>query len=172
MGDVTVRLVGATDRAWVRQLLVDTMAGPKLLRRGELIDAAGLDGFVAIYGGEPIGAALHDVRDGECELVFIASTVGGVGAARALLDAVVEHARREGCWRAWLVTTNHNVKALALYQRNGWDLRRLHRGAVTAGRHLKPQLPDAIDGIPLRHEIELELRLDDDRTVTRHGRLH
>ncbi|MDY7099752.1 MAG: GNAT family N-acetyltransferase [Actinomycetota bacterium] len=172
MGDQpAVRALGDADRPWVRDLLVDTMAGPTLLRRGELVDAGVLDGFVAELGGERVGAALVDVRDDECELVFLASAVEGAGVARALLDAVVDHARSAGCRRAWLVTTNHNVRALALYQRNGWDLRRLHRGAVTAARHLKPQLPESIDGIPLRHELELELVLDDDRTVTRHGRL-
>jgi len=38
----------------------------------------------------------------------------------------------------------------------------LHRDGVTAGRRLKPGIPElGLDGIPLRHELELELRLRD-----------
>ena len=79
----------------------------------------------------------------------------------ALLGAVEELARRRGCKRLWLVTTNDNTHALAFYQRRGFVLAALHRDAVTEARKtLKPSLPLVGEGgIPLRDELELEKRL-------------
>ena len=57
------------------------------------------------------------------------------------------------------ITTNDNTTALRFYQRNGFDLIRLDRYAVDRARRLKPAIPTHADGIPFRHELELELRL-------------
>ncbi len=77
-----------------------------------------------------------------------------------MLAAVVSQARRLGCRRIWLVTTNDNVRALRFYQRHGWDLVAVHRDAVTVARRIKPSIPlVGEDGIPIRHELELELVL-------------
>ena len=85
----------------------------------------------------------------------------GRGVGSALLGAVEELARRRGCKRLWLVTTNDNTHALAFYQRRGFVLAALHRDAVTEARKtLKPSLPLVGEGgIPLRDELELEKRL-------------
>jgi hypothetical protein len=59
----------------------------------------------------------------------------------------------------WLITTNDNTKALRFYQRLGFDLVRLDRDAVTeARRRLKPTIATHADGIPIRHELEMEWR--------------
>jgi hypothetical protein len=67
-------------------------------------------------------------------------------------------ARRQGCARLWVITTNDNVDALRFYQRRGFCLVEVHRGAVDRSRvTLKPEIPAAgACGIPLRDEIELE----------------
>ena len=70
-----------------------------------------------------------------------------------------DEARRHGARRLWLVTTNDNTHALRFYQRRGFDLVRLDRGAVDRARVLKPSIPLENDGIPMRHELELELLL-------------
>lgn len=48
------------------------------------------------------------------------------------------------------------MAAVRFYQRRGTDLVALHRDAVTLARTLKPSIPDEVDGIALRHELELE----------------
>ena len=60
----------------------------------------------------------------------------------------------------WLVTTNDNVRALAVYQRWGMDIFAFRRNAVTeARRRLKPSIPHHDDhGIPIAHELELLLQ--------------
>jgi Acetyltransferase (GNAT) family len=75
-----------------------------------------------------------------------------------LIEAAAQLARRQGCTRLWVITTNDNVDALRFYQRRGFCLVRVHRGAVDRSRAtLKPEIPAAgAYGIPLRDEIELE----------------
>jgi N-acetylglutamate synthase-like GNAT family acetyltransferase len=78
-----------------------------------------------------------------------------------LIEAVAAAARASGCRRVWLITTNDNLTALAFYQKRGFVLTALHPNAVAASRKLKPEIPlVAENGIPIRDELELELRLD------------
>lgn len=113
-----------------------------------------------MYDGERAGLATYGLEGGECEVITLNSLVPGRGVGRTLLEAVVTEARAAACWRVWLVTTNDNLPALRFYQRLGWDLAALHAGAVDEARRLKPEIPaTGLDGIPIRHELELELQL-------------
>jgi ribosomal protein S18 acetylase RimI-like enzyme len=121
---------------------------------------ADLPGFVATLDGRPAGLATYVMEDGSCELVTIDSLVEGRGVGTALVDAVAAAARRAGCTRLWLVTTNDNLEALRFYQRRGFVLTALHRDAVVESRRLKPQISErGAAGIPIRDELELELEL-------------
>ena len=82
------------------------------------------------------------------------------GAGTALIEAVEQLAARHGCARLWVITTNGNVDAPRFYQRRGFQLAAVHRGAVDDSRsRLKPEIPvTGAYGIPLRDEIELEKR--------------
>ena len=98
-------------------------------------------------------------ENGECELAFIGSLERHRGTGTALLNAL--RGEVADCARIWLVTTNDNLEALRFYQRRGFVLSGLRLGAVDdSRRRLKPQI-SAIGsfGIPLRDELELELRL-------------
>lgn len=123
-------------------------------------DAALLAGVIAEEDGQPLGVALYEIVDGECEVVVLASVVENRGSGTACLDAVAAIARAEGCGRLFLFTTNDNIRALRLYQRRGWDMVALHRNAMDEVRMAKPDEPLIGDNdIPLRHMIELELLL-------------
>jgi len=77
-----------------------------------------------------------------------------------LINAVVEQARGRKCRRVWLVTTNDNLHALAFYQKRGFELVAVHRGAVNESRKIKPVISlIGMHNIPLRDEIELEMIL-------------
>ena len=92
--------------------------------------------------------------------ITLDSTTGNRGVGTALLGAVAKFAKEQGVWRLCLVTTNDNIRAIRFYQKRGWNLCGFYRDAVTAARKLKPQIPaTGEDGIPIRHEIEFELRL-------------
>ncbi|GAA2318165.1 hypothetical protein GCM10010149_83290 [Nonomuraea roseoviolacea subsp. roseoviolacea] len=125
------------------------------------MDAAALPGFLAFDGDEPAGLVTYVERDGgrEVEVVTLDAWLPGRGVGRALLDAVRGEAVRRGADRLTLITTNDNTHALRFYQRYGFDLVALHRHGVDAARRLKPGIPAEADGIPIRHELELELPL-------------
>jgi GNAT superfamily N-acetyltransferase len=146
-------------------MMNEEFGGPLQARRGELIDVLALPGFVAERNGRPVGLLTYRSDEDECELAFIVSLEPHGGIGTALLAAL----RREvaDCARIWLVTTNDNLDALRFYQRRGFVLSALRPGAVDdSRRRLKPRIsPTGSFGIPLRDEIELELRLSAKRTA-------
>jgi ribosomal protein S18 acetylase RimI-like enzyme len=157
---VKVRLLGEAEQEWSKAFLLESWGGI-VARRSELVDPTELPGFVALADGDRAGLATYAVRGDECELVTIDSLREGIGVGRALLDAVREAAVEAGCRRLWLVTTNDNLRALKIYQRWGMNLVELRRDAVTEARKtLKPSISErAANGIPIKHELELELIL-------------
>ena len=156
-----VRPLGEDDRRWAAAIEAESWGEPVVARLGELVDPRDLPGFVACLDGERAGLVTYAVRGDECEVVTLRSLREGRGVGRALLDAVRDTARRAGCRRLWLITTNDNLRAVALYQRWGMDLVALHRHAVSESRRrLKPSIPERdAQGIPIAHELELELLL-------------
>jgi len=80
-----------------------------------------------------------------------------LGAGSVLLAAATEVARKAGARRLWLITTNDNLDALALYQRRGFRLVAVRAGAVDRARLLKPSIPEVGEhGIPMHDELVLE----------------
>ena len=158
---IAVRPLDDDDRGWALEVERDSWGEPVVARRGELVDPTSLPGFVALVGDDRAGLATFEVRGEECEVVTMRSLREGIGVGRALLEAVREEAVAAGCRRLWLVTTNDNVRALGVYQRWGLNIVAFRRDAVTEARkHLKPSIPERDEnGIPIRHELELELLL-------------
>ena len=155
-----VRPLTDEDRDWLEEILRAETAGPKIVSRGRLHDGLALPGIVAVYGDKRAGVLLYNVDAHELEVAFVAAPVPGVGAGGVLLSDALEIARQEGCWRAWLVTTNDNTNAIRFYQRHGWELVALHRDAIEESRKLKKKIPKlGNDDIPIRHELEFEFRL-------------
>jgi ribosomal protein S18 acetylase RimI-like enzyme len=101
--------------------------------------------------------------DGDrCEITLIEADPRGRGTGSALLEAVCETARRQGCATVWLVTTNDNLDGLAFYERRGFTVVEVRPGAVDRSREtLKPSIPthNPENGLPISDEIELALRL-------------
>jgi ribosomal protein S18 acetylase RimI-like enzyme len=156
-----VRPLDDNDRPWAVEVEADSWGEPVVARLGELVDPTGLPGFVAWLDARQAGLITYAVREDECEVVTIRSLEEGRGIARALLDAVRDAAVEAACKRLWLVTTNNNLRALGVFQRWGLDLVALRRNGVTeARRQLKPSIPERDrNGIPIAHELVLELRL-------------
>jgi ribosomal protein S18 acetylase RimI-like enzyme len=132
-------------------------------RLGRLENSLDHPSFVAVRDGRVVGVATYVIDGDSCELLTLHVDDRFRGIGTALVDAVV--AAAEGCSRLWLITTNDNVDALRFYQRRGFTLVALHRGAVDDSRaRLKPEIAEIGDhGIPLRDELELERVLDQPR---------
>jgi ribosomal protein S18 acetylase RimI-like enzyme len=155
-----VRPLTESDRSWVRATLVRNWSSTIVARRGELIEARNLAGYMALLGGRRTGLVLVDLRDGDLEVVAISTTTPRQGVGHALIKQCVDQARECGGRRVWLITTNNNTTAIAFYQRVGMELCAFYRHGVRASRLLKPSIPlrDSA-GVPIDHELEFELLL-------------
>jgi ribosomal protein S18 acetylase RimI-like enzyme len=156
---MVVRELREPDLDWAEVLLREELGGRLQARRGELLDVLDLPGFVAERDGRPVGLATYRLEQDACEVAVLIAVERHGGVGTALLAAVREAAA--GRARIWLVTTNDNLEALRFYQRRGFVLSALRPGAVDDARaRLKPGIPQVgALGIPLRDELELELRL-------------
>lgn len=155
---VLVRDATPADDGYLQRALSDAFHSTMVAVHDELLDGRGDAAAIAERDGHPIGLLTYRTdAAGNWEILSLAATEPRSGAGTALVDWVRDRARRHGVARLWLVTTNENTTALRFYQRRGFDLVALHRDAVTRARALKPAIPLAVDGIPMRHELELEL---------------
>jgi ribosomal protein S18 acetylase RimI-like enzyme len=144
--------------------LVDDVLGSRLQARlDEVIDVLALPGFGIWDGRRLVGIATYSLAgtDAEVAALGVSEDHRGRGLAGQLLDAVIGAATAQGAQRVWLVTTNDNLTALAVYQRHGFRLAGIRPGAIDRARALKPTIPEiGRHGIPMRDEIILEHRLD------------
>jgi ribosomal protein S18 acetylase RimI-like enzyme len=157
-----IRPLRDDDREHARNLLTDSWGSTVVAIHGVTYDAAALPGFIANIDGSPAGLVTYHVEGDAWEVVTLDAVIRERGIGTALLQAVERAASEAGARRLWLITTNENVNALRFYQQHGFDLVAIHRDAVTRARErLKPSIPLDVDGIPLRHELELERILGD-----------
>jgi ribosomal protein S18 acetylase RimI-like enzyme len=165
MSEKTAGAVRITDlrpeqRTWAGALIRERWASVKVVTRGRVHDTTALPGFVAFLGDAPAGLLTYRLEGDECEIVTLDSLREQKGVGTALIDSVKARAEASGCGRLWLITTNDNLAALRFYQKRGFSLAALNRNALDESRRLKPEIPPTgIDGIPIRDEIELEIRL-------------
>lgn len=156
-----VRELRVDERSWMVETISRRWGGTDMVSRGVLLDTAELPALIAERDGMAVGLLTFLPRPGgHTEIVTIDAFPSGAGTGGLLLDAITELGRQNGWRRLWLVTTNDNTPALRTYQRHGFDMVALHRGAVATSRELKPQIPlIGIGDIPIEHEIELQLLL-------------
>jgi len=77
---------------------------------------------------------------------------------------MIRLAEDKGCEKIVLVTTNDNINALCFYQKRGFDMVRIYHNALDKSRSLKPEIPLVGENdIPLKHEIEFELLLNQEK---------
>ena len=150
----------AADQAAAREFLA-RHSHLRVARLGELVRPLDHPALVAVDAGGQLLVLLTYVPGQDrrqWEILTLHAGEQWHGAGTALVEAVGQLARRQGCTRLWVITTNDNVDALRFYQRRGFCLVMVHRGAVDRSRAaLKPEIPaTGAYGIPLRDEIELE----------------
>ena len=155
-----LRHLSRNDLPRLRQFWIEHWGGEEMIARGNVYRPEQLEGFVIEEDEEWIGLLTFLVKDGECEVTSLDSLRQGQGLGSRLMDQVIEEARTQGCRRLFLITTNDNLNALGFYQRRGFEIAAVYRGAVHESRKLKPGIPlVGYDNIPLRDEIELEMSL-------------
>lgn len=159
---VKVRPVEARDGAFVLEELTRHWGGPGIWSLGRMYRADRLPGVVGEVDGERAGLVTYIVHDGgySFEVMTVSARREGEGVAARLLEAAVDEGRAAGCIRAFLTTTNDNMRAIEFYQRQGWRIAALHKGIIDAARERKAQIPRVgPSGLPIRDEIEMEMWL-------------
>jgi GNAT superfamily N-acetyltransferase len=139
---------------WVQHWGAETM-----ITRGQTVRYDEVEGFVF---GDWAGLLTFMIRGEECEVTSLDSLQVGQGIGTVLIDEVLREAKDRNCRRVFLITTNDNLNALGFYQKRGFELTALHRGAIYESRRIKPSIPlIGMNDIPLRDELELEMKLHD-----------
>ncbi len=160
MAGFEIRPLAPDDQGWVARFVAERWGTETVIVHGAVYRPQQLPGFLALEQGETVGLVTCHVAGASCEIVTLDSLRPNLGIGAALIQAVKMVACAAGCRRLWLTTTNDNLDALRFYQKRGFELVAMHRGAVAAARKLKPEIPLTGDhGIPIRDEIELEMAL-------------
>jgi GNAT superfamily N-acetyltransferase len=149
-----IRRLTKDDLPRLQEFWTENWGADFMVVHGESIRFDQVEGFLF---GDWDGLLTFQICGEECEVVSLDSLKQGQGIGTALLESAVEEAKSRKCHRLFLITTNDNLHALGFYQRRGFELVAVHRGAVNQSRKIKPSIPlIGENGIPLRDEIELE----------------
>jgi GNAT superfamily N-acetyltransferase len=160
MSTVPLRRLSPNDFPRLRQFWIDHWGGEEMITRGNVYRPEQLEGFVVENGNEWIGLLTFFIKENECEVTSLDSLREGQGIGSLLIDQAIEEARARDCKRLFLITTNDNLRALGFYQKRGFEIVMVYRGAINESRKRKPSIPlVGMNGIPLRDEIELEISL-------------
>ena len=155
-----IKQIEQNDRGHIDAFIISQWFTMRMVVHGESFDLGSADGFYACDGGDIIGLITYRITGSEMEILSLDSLRENQGVGTALLGEAVAKAKDTGCARISLITTNDNLNALRFYQKRGFDMVRIYHNALELSRKLKPEIPlIGMDGIPLRHEIELEMRL-------------
>ncbi len=155
-----VREIAAEDRDWIIGLLTGQWGSTTIVSRERAHRADRLPGFVAFDSTGRTGLLTHCIDSGDLEVVSLNALAPRRGTGSALLRAARRAASLASCGRVWLITTNDNVPAIGFYEKCGFECVAVHEGAVDAARRRKPEIPRlGRDGVPIRDELEFEVRL-------------
>ena len=145
-------VAGFVERHWHSRLVVN---------RGQRYYPHQEPGFLARRDGQLVGLLTYHIHgDGAMELLTLNSTLEGAGIGFALMLDAIHKARQLGCPRMLLATTNDNLHAIGFYQRLGFHMTEIRRGAVDEARKIKPQIPMTGErSVPMHDEVIMELEL-------------
>ncbi len=157
---MNLRRLNSSDLPHLRQFWIEHWGGEEMISRGNVYRPEQLEGFVVEDGDEWIGLLTFLISNEECEVTSLDSLREGQGIGSALIVKTIEESRARNCRRLFLITTNDNLNALGFYQKRGFEIVTVYRGAVNESRKRKPGIPlIGFNNIPLRDEIELEMSL-------------
>jgi len=156
-----IREVNEKDKEWIRKFTIKEWGSEKIIGCRKVYFPHKLPGFVAVANQKYLGLITYAIRKEGCELVSFNALKKGRGIGTALLERIKKFARRIGCKRVFLVTTNDNIDSLLFYQKKGFIIKKFYPDAIAAAREIKPEIPMIGNyGIPIRDTLELEIILN------------
>jgi N-acetylglutamate synthase-like GNAT family acetyltransferase len=162
MQNFKIRKTTAKDRKWVWSFIKGHWGSSLIIVHGKQYFADEIEGLIAVnVNGDRIGLITYDISENECQIVTLNSTIDKNGVGKALVDSVTKIAIKKKCKRLWLITTNDNIHALRFYQKHGFVISEIRINEIENSRKIKREIPKiGIDEIPIRDEIELEIKLN------------
>lgn len=155
---MNVEKIDFSKRALINNFLIEHWYTTKMIVRGREIDMTATDGFFILESNKIIGLVTYIIQSDTMEIVSLDSLRENHGLGTLLLETAIEEAKKLGCKKIVLITTNDNIKALRFYQKRGFDMVHLYHNAIEVSRRMKPEIPLIGDNsIPLKHEIEFEM---------------
>lgn len=155
-----IRRIDQNDRKDIDDFIVNHWYTMDMVVRGESIDMGNVDGLYSFEDEKITGLITYRTEGDEMEILSLDSLNENRGTGSRLLEKVVELGRKNGLRRIKLITTNDNLNALRFYQKRGFDICNIYMNALDEARKIKPEIPFiGMNGIPLKHEIELEMIL-------------
>ena len=160
LSPLVIRPSSPSDRPFLRAFMREHWGDEAMVDRDRVFYPAENPAFIVEDGGNVVGVVTYEIKEEQCEVTSLNSLRREHGIGGALMNAVIAEARAQGCRRVWLLTTNDNLIGLKFYQKRGFKLVALYPNAIDAARALKPGISlIGESGIPIRDELELELKL-------------
>ena len=149
------------DKPLVASFISDNWGSPMSVSKGKMFNTTELPGFISKKDSKVIGLVTYNIHGNDCEIVTLDCHVNKHGFGTQLIKKIIEKARLNGCKRVWLITTNDNTKAIRYYQKRGFEWIGFYKESMQESRKLKPEIAQlGNDNIPIKHEIEFELKLE------------
>lgn len=162
-----ISIENSPDSPEMTAFLCEHWGAPQIVSRGKITDAGKLPRAVSRDDrGKLIGLATYNIDSANrsCEIVSIDAVIRGQGIGSRLLAAVENEARKSGCRKIWLITTNDNLEAATFYIKRGYRLAAVHLDALDLSRKLKPSIPKTGNHhLPLQDEWEFEKKLENNK---------
>jgi GNAT superfamily N-acetyltransferase len=157
---LTIRPAKSDDRTQITALVEHFRDSVEVVRCGHAHQVDVLQAYVACDDDKIVGVACYTHADDALTLVMfnVLPRWQGRGAATDLIAAVIQEARAQGVGRVIAAISNDDLPGLGLYQRLGFAIT-----GVLVGRLAKPSgdAKPGFDGIPVRDEIQLEMRFNE-----------
>jgi len=155
-----IRRITKQDIVWIREKFIERWDSDFLVSLGKIHKPEELDGFILLTENDKTGLVTFQLAGKELEITSVDSFDEHKGIGRKLIQTVIDFAKQNNVHRIWLTTTNDNFRAMKFYQKAGLVMVQVHRNAIEKARQIKPSIPRiGQDGIPLRDEIEFEMKL-------------
>lgn len=161
-----VRKIINKDKSWLKNQIIKEWGSTRIVTRGKIYEIENLQGIIAEESGNKKGVITYHVKNNECEIITLNTIQQNKGIGTTLLQELIKKAREYNWNRIWCITTNDNTNALRFYQKKGFILKAIYPNTIRESRKLKPKIPlIGENGIPIRDEIEVELKVSLNRKL-------
>ena len=156
---LTIRPAASDDRSKIMDLAEHFRRDFQTLRYCQASQVDVLPAYVACDDGAIVGVASYGCMDDVLNLVMlhVLPQWRSRGVVTELIAEVIQEARAQGVERVFATVTNDDLPGLGLFQRLGFTITGVLVGRLARAGRVEP----GFDGIPVRDEIQLELRLDE-----------